>query len=142
MARALAHGRGIEVTAHEIAGLRVLVVEDDTLVALLEEEYLTDLGCVVVGCVSNVADGVAKVSDPTLELDCALLDINLQGERVFPVAEALLDRGVPFLFATGYGAAGLPPRFAGFPVLAKPFRLKALEVAISVALSLVQGGLS
>ena len=100
-------------------GVRVLVVEDESAVAMLIEAFLADLGCETsasAGCVAEALDAVAKGG-----FEVALLDFNLAGERVIPVAEALAERGVPFGFLTGYGAAALPPPFDGHPVLAKPF---------------------
>jgi hypothetical protein len=71
--------------------------------------------------------GLAIATDKALVADGAILDVNLGGEKVFPVADALADRGVPFVFATGYGTQGLAPRYAGHKVIAKPFRLEPLQ---------------
>jgi DNA-binding NtrC family response regulator len=89
-----------------LAGKRVLVVEDEYLVALEVEGVLTDAGCIVVGPFARVRDalGVAEVE----AVDVALLDVNVAGEVVFPVAHLLEERGTPFLFVTGYGQAILP----------------------------------
>jgi CheY-like chemotaxis protein len=111
-------------------GLRLLVVEDETLVAMLLEDMLTDLGCVVVGLAGTVTQGVAIARSADLALDAAVLDVNIGGERVFPVADALMARHVPFVFVTGYGAGGLDVRYAGRPTLAKPFQLRTLAEAL------------
>ncbi len=111
-----------------LAGRRVLVVEDETLVALMVEDMLTDLGCVVFASVTTVADGRRHAEAGGF--DCAVLDVNLVGERVFPVAEALRTNGIPFVFATGYGAHGVREDFANTPVLTKPYRGVDLERAL------------
>jgi CheY-like chemotaxis protein len=113
-----------------LAGLRVLIVEDEALIAMLIEDFLTDLGCVVVEVAGTLARGLEIASDRDLRIDGATLDINLGGEQVFPVADVLRSRGVPFVFATGYGVHGLIPRYAGYPVIAKPFGLEPLREAV------------
>jgi CheY-like chemotaxis protein len=102
-----------------LSGLRLLVVEDEALVAMALEDMLGDFGCVVVDVAGTLARGVALAEK--LAIDGAILDINLGGEKVFPVAERLAGRGVPFVFCTGYGCAGLPADFATAPTLAKPY---------------------
>jgi len=104
----------------KLAGLRVLVVEDEMMVSMLIEDMLSDLGCVVVGPASRLDEALdlAKAS----ELDCAVLDVNLGGQPIFPLADLLRERGRPFAFATGYGDAGLRDVDKGTPVLQKPFR--------------------
>lgn len=118
-------------------GIRVLVVEDEGTVAMMIEEMLTDLGCVVVASVARLAKAADIAS--SIEADLALLDVNIAGQLVFPVAEILRDRKIPFLFSTGYGASGLQAEFAHHPVLHKPFSLKDLEMEIIVALALTHG---
>ena|SRR5580765_5271309 len=104
----------------QLAGLRVLVVEDEMMVSMLIEDMLSDMGCVVVGPASRLDEAIElmKVS----ELDCAVLDVNLGGQPIFPLADLLRERGCPFAFATGYGDAGLRDVDRGSPVLQKPFR--------------------
>ena len=104
----------------ELAGLRVLVVEDEMMVSMLIEDMLHDLGCTVVGPASRLEDAIALVE--SAELDCAVLDVNLGGQPIFPLADLLRQRGAPFAFATGYGDAGLRDADKGSPVLQKPFR--------------------
>ena len=122
--------------ATSLEGLRLLVVEDEMLVALALEEMLGDFGCVVVDVAGTVDRGLALADK--LTLDGAILDINLGGEKVFPVAQRLAERGVPFVFCTAYGAAALPACFAKAPTLAKPYneqRLRSLLIS-----GLVGGG--
>ncbi|MFL6610751.1 MAG: response regulator [Pseudomonas sp.] len=114
------------------AGIRVLLVEDEGTVAMLIEEMLEELGCTVVASVPRLA--LAREKAGTAQVDLAILDVNLAGERVFPVAEILRGRGVPFLFSTGYGASGLPEDFAQCPVLHKPFSESELQQKIALTL--------
>jgi CheY-like chemotaxis protein len=104
----------------QFAGLRVLVVEDEMMVSMLIEDMLTDLGCQVVGPASRLDEAMQLAA--TSELDCAVLDVNLGGQPIFPLADLLRERGRPFAFATGYGDAGLREVDRGTPVLQKPFR--------------------
>jgi CheY-like chemotaxis protein len=104
----------------DLGGMRVLVVEDEMMVSMLIEDMLTDLGCKVVGPASRLDEAVALVGEA--EIDCAVLDVNLGGQPIFPLADLLRQKGVPFAFATGYGDAGLRDVDRGSPVLQKPFR--------------------
>ena len=113
-----------------LQGLRMLVVEDEALVAMLVEDLLTDLGCVVVDVAGTLEDGLIAAQTAAPSIDGAILDINLGDAKVFPIAELLLAHGVKFVFATGYGRDGLDPRYAEHAVLAKPFRRDALEKAL------------
>jgi CheY-like chemotaxis protein len=102
-------------------GLKVLVVEDEALVSMLLEAMLEDLGCAVVGPAGRVAEGLGLVQDGCDGIDVALLDVNVAGEQVFPVAEALKAAGKPFAFSTGYGDAGVGEAWRGSPSLQKPY---------------------
>src|SRR5689334_23583356 len=102
-------------------GPAILVVDDEILIAMLLEDLLLDLGCKVVGPAATVAQSLAVVEDGDPMLDGALLDINLRGELVYPVADMLTARGVPFVFITGNAMHGIDPRYAAIPALAKPF---------------------
>lgn len=104
----------------DLTGLRVLVVEDEMMVSMLIEDMLEDLGCTVVGPASRLDEAIELVK--TAELDCAVLDVNLGGQPIFPLADILRAKGAPFAFATGYGDAGLRDADKGSPVLQKPFR--------------------
>ena len=112
-----------------LTGLRLLVVEDEALVAMALEDMLDDLGCVVVDVAGTLARGVKLAAE--LSIDGAILDINLGGEKVFPVAERLVERGVPFVFSTGYDLRGVPEAFRSRPALQKPFRADALAQALA-----------
>jgi len=108
------------IDSKQLAGLRVLVVEDEMMVSMLIEDMLSDLGCTVVGPASRLDEAIELAK--TADLDCAVLDVNLGGQPIFPLADLLRERGRPFAFATGYGDAGLRDVDKGTPVLQKPFR--------------------
>jgi CheY-like chemotaxis protein len=112
-------GLGEDVSA--LQGARILLVEDEALVAMLLEDMLADNGCEVVATAPRLAEALAHAKDADLKFDLAILDLNLAGENTFSVAQALKDRGTPFVFATGYGAGGLPPEWRDRPTLQKPF---------------------
>lgn len=103
-----------------LEGLRVLVVEDEMMVSMLIEDMLSDLGCTVVGPASRLDEAIQLANATTL--DCAVLDVNLGGQPIFPLADILRANGTPFAFATGYGDAGLREEDRGSLVLQKPFR--------------------
>jgi CheY-like chemotaxis protein len=105
---------------NKLEGLRVLVVEDEMMVSMLIEDMLADLGCTIVGPASRLDEAMQLVKDA--EIDCAVLDVNLGGQPIFPLADMLREKGAPFAFATGYGDAGLRDVDKGSPVLQKPFR--------------------
>lgn len=115
------------------ASARILVVEDETLVAMLLEDMLQELGYEVVGPATHLDDAIARARDDAI--DFAVLDVNLNGLSSDPVAEILKARGVPFAFATGYGVNGIPPGFEGSRVLSKPFTLAQLEKLLEQALA-------
>ena len=123
---------GMEASA-PLAGRRVLVVEDEMMIAMLVEDMLGELGCAVVGPAHAVATALELASGEA-EIDAALLDINLGGQPVFAIADALRARGVPTIFSTGYGESGLRDVDRGAPVLQKPFRAADLETALKTAL--------
>ena len=106
-----------------LSGRRVLLVEDESMVAWLLEDMLVDLGCAVVGPAAGVNQALAMIDAEAI--DAAVLDVNLNGQMSYPVADALAARGVPFVFSTGYNKVSLPNSYQIFPVLQKPFdRLK------------------
>ena len=113
--------------AAPLQGLRVLILEDEALVAMLLEDMLGDLGCEIALTASRVAQAVAFTADPANSVDVAVLDVNVAGETSGPAAQALADRGVPLVFATGYGESGLPDAFRGRPTLQKPFGMADVE---------------
>lgn len=103
----------------DLQGRRILIVEDEALVAMLLEDALVDAGCSVIGPAANVDQALALLG--TDRPDAAVIDLNLGGETSAPVADALAEIGVPFLVATGYGAEGLPKGHEHVPVLTKPY---------------------
>ncbi len=115
-----------------LAGLRVLVVEDEGGVALLIEDMLEELGCKVVLSVATLTKALAAAN--VEDFDFAVLDVNLDGQLVFPVAEVLRNRQLPFVFSTGYGRIGVPETFRDYEVLNKPFAMRELEQKLQVAL--------
>jgi CheY-like chemotaxis protein len=98
--------------------LRILLVEDEAIIAIMIEDILADLGCEVVGPAASVADAASLVQ--TEGLAGAFLDVNLGGASIYPVADLLAERQIPFVFVSGYGAAAIEARFVGTPVLSKP----------------------
>ncbi len=112
---------------------RILVVEDESLVAMLLETILEDMGCVPIGPASSVREAHSLLAD-NADLDGALLDVNVAGTEVFPVADALVERKLPFVFSTGYGEGGLPDRYKGHPTIQKPFTEAAVRQALMSAL--------
>lgn len=96
-----------------------LLVEDEALVALMIEDMLAELGINVIASVAQL--GKASEVAASADFDVAILDVNLAGELVFPVARILRGRGVPFLFSTGYGEPSLDDEFRNAPAIAKPF---------------------
>jgi CheY-like chemotaxis protein len=115
---------------------RLLLVEDEALIALMLEDMVEGLGCAVTGVAPRVALGMSMAESG--DFDVAILDVNVAGENVEPVAERLALRGVPFVFATGYGEAGVPLRFRDRPIVAKPFRPEQLEAAIHRAVGVAR----
>ena len=110
-------------------GVRVLVVEDEYLVAVLIQEILETAGCVVSGPIPRLPEALDAVDHD--DYDAAVLDVNLAGERIDPVADALCERNVPFVFVTGYGASALPGEYCERPRVRKPFRMADLLCTLS-----------
>jgi len=110
---------------------RVLIVEDEMLVAMNIEDMLADIGCEVAGLACRLDTGLALARDGAF--DIAMLDVNLAGDLSFPIADILEERGIPYLFASGYGRKGVRDEYGTAPVLQKPFRARDLEQAIMAA---------
>lgn len=108
-----------------LTGRRILVVEDDMLIAVLIEETLQELGCTVVGPVGKLDAALRLAASEAL--DAAILDVNIRGGHVYPVAEPLRTRGIPFALASGYDDWALPAAFRDQPRLTKPFTRGELE---------------
>jgi CheY-like chemotaxis protein len=109
-------------------GLRVLLVEDEAMIRMMVVDMIEELGHRVAAEAGRL-DKALELARSS-EFDVAILDLNLNGEVIVPVAEAIQARGIPIIFATGYGAAGLPAEFGDRPALQKPFQLEALASAI------------
>jgi CheY-like chemotaxis protein len=126
-----------EIAASSLGGLRILLVEDEAMVAMLMEGMLDGLGCERVEWVASVPAALDAVKRG--EFDGALLDVNLSGTMVFPVAEALTSRKLPFVFVTGYGrTAEVHARFPHAAVLKKPFDSGGLALAIKKEIALAK----
>jgi CheY-like chemotaxis protein len=102
-----------------LRGKRVLLVEDEPIIAMSVDDMLSDLGCIVVGPALSAAEGAKLARNE--QIDAALLDINMGDGPSFPIAAILQERNIPFSFATGYGRTGLPADLGHVPVLAKPY---------------------
>lgn len=109
--------------------LRLLLVEDEALIAMMAEDLIDSLGHQVVRTASTFAEGQTACAVP--DFDAALLDVNLNGESSMALAAALKERGCPFAFTTGYGAGGIDPDHADMPVLTKPYALAELEAVLA-----------
>lgn len=105
--------------------LRVLVVEDEMTIAFMIEDMLDDLGHQVVRIAMRLAEAMDAAREA--DVDFAILDVNLDGHRSFPVADILAERAIPFAFATGYGAAGVDKPHQSRPILPKPFLSEDLK---------------
>jgi two-component SAPR family response regulator len=111
--------------AGDVAGCRVLVVEDETLIAVLIEDMLASMDCEVVGPIGKLETAIQIAQEG--KFDIAILDVTIRGGKVYPVAEHLLARGVPFVLASGYGNWALPPWLRDQRRLTKPFTAAELE---------------
>jgi CheY-like chemotaxis protein len=112
---------------------RILIVEDEMFISMLLEDLLTELGYRPAGPVVRLDEALAAARSEAI--DAALLDVNLNGKETYAVADILAGRGIPFVFATGYGAGGIPERYRHRPILAKPFRRDDLARVLAQALA-------
>lgn len=119
------------------AGKRVLVVEDELMIRMLLQDMLADLGHTLAGQAGRIEEALALAKEAAF--DVAILDVNLNGQPISPVVEILIDRGLPFVFATGYGQRGVPEAYRNSPTLQKPFQEDALAEAIEAAAPRVRG---
>lgn len=117
-----------------IAQSRILIVEDEPLIALMLADMLADLGYQVAASVTQVAEALTVLTDVTI--DIALLDVNIGAQKIDPVADLLAARGTPFIFTTGYGNAGVPANYADRAILQKPFHINDLEKILQNELQL------
>jgi CheY-like chemotaxis protein len=112
-----------------LLGLEIFLVEDEALVAALLEDMLAEFGCVLAGAAATVSEALTEIQTAT-EIDAAILDVNLGGEKVFPVADILVSRGVPIVFSTAYGPADLAERYPQARIIQKPYRPEALAALL------------
>jgi CheY-like chemotaxis protein len=109
-------------------GTRVLIVEDEAIIAMTAEDMIEEMGCVVAGVAASIPEALAHAEAGAF--DVVLLDINLNGAASTAVAELLAARALPFIFTTGYGPSGPAPGFANIPVVPKPYRADQIGLAI------------
>ena len=114
------------------------VVEDETMVAILLEDMLVELGCEVLWTANRVSKALDLVAGS--RPDAAVLDVNIAGDVVYPVAQALAARGIPFVFTTGYGARGLAESWRDRPIVQKPFQVEHLSHGLLSALGMGRAG--
>lgn len=115
------------------SGTRVLIVEDDTIIAMTAEDMLDEVGCTTAAVAGTVAEALARAQDT--EFDIALLDLNLRDEDSLAVARHLRDNGKRFIFATGYDGLPASSGFADAPVISKPYRIEQLATMIAQTLA-------
>src|SRR5215468_6957407 len=117
----------------ELTAKRILVVEDELMIRMLLEDMLSELGYTVTAEAARIDEALEAAK--SAEFDVAILDVNLNGQTIAPVAEALAARGTPFVFATGYGERGLPEAYRDRPTLKKPFQMDGLSRMLESALA-------
>jgi CheY-like chemotaxis protein len=110
-------------------GHKVLIVEDETMIAIMLEDMLDELGYGVAGVAAKTPQALELID--AVQVDAAILDLNLAGQDSYDIAAALEERGIPFLFSTGYAALAVDERYRGRPFLQKPFRQEELQKALS-----------
>jgi CheY-like chemotaxis protein len=136
LANSIAPGRKMASVAQAQPAMpakRILVVEDELMIRMLLEDMLGELGYTVTAEAGRLEEALQAAK--TADFDIAILDVNLDGEPVSPVADALVARGTPFVFATGYGERGLPEPYRDRPMLKKPFQMDGLKQMLQSALS-------
>jgi CheY-like chemotaxis protein len=111
---------------------RILVVEDELMIRMLLEDMLGELGYTVAAEAARIEEALEAAKNA--DFDIAILDVNLNGQPISPVADALVARGMPFVFATGYGERGLPEPYRDRPTLKKPFQMDGLKQMLQTAL--------
>jgi CheY-like chemotaxis protein len=122
----------------DLSGRRVLVVEDESLVTMLIQDTLAEMACELIGVASRYTDAIEMAK--SLSFDVAIVDVNLNGQTSFAIADSLAERGVPFVFATGYDKETLPAQFRAVPIVQKPFQKRHLERALRAVLTNPKGG--
>jgi CheY-like chemotaxis protein len=112
---------------------RILVVEDEYLIRMLLEDMLADLGYEIAGAVGTIAQ--ARELAASGQFDAAVLDVNVDGQEIYPVADILAKRGLPFVFVSGYGEGSLSEPYRNRPSLQKPFQAEQLKTTLAELLS-------
>jgi CheY-like chemotaxis protein len=120
---------GEKIAGRPMPNARLLIVEDEYLIRLLLEDMLTEFGCSIAAVAATLEEG--KKAAETAAVDLAILDVNIDGQQVFPIADILKRRGLPFIFITGYGARGLPNGYRDMPTLQKPFQMEDLKATLT-----------
>ena len=115
----------------------MLVVEDEAAISMLLEDMLLDFGCTVVGPAARLSTALEMAASETFEV--AILDVNVAGEPIYPVAEAIVKRNLPIVFSTGYGGAGIREPFRDRPVVQKPFSQADLKRTLLAAVAAARG---
>ncbi|MBX9820029.1 response regulator [Afipia birgiae] len=110
----------------------ILLVEDEVMIRMMVADMLEELGYTIAGEAGDIDEGIRLVQ--AVDFDIAILDVNVNGKVITPVAEAVQMRGLPLVFATGYGAQGLPEKFRDRPTLQKPFQIETLARTIEAVL--------
>lgn len=113
---------------HTLAGRRILIVEDEGIIALWIEEAVLELGCLVVGPAGTLAKALRLAREENI--DAAILDVNVRSEKTYSVAEILQSRGIPFALASGYADWSLPVNLQGEKRLFKPYTISQLETCL------------
>jgi DNA-binding NtrC family response regulator len=121
-------------TADFIQGRSILVIEDDYLVAEILVQMLEDAGSTVLGPIGWRDEALTFISRNSATFDTAVLDVNLHGQPSYPIADALIERGIKFIFTTGYGADALATAYRGYPRCEKPFQQQTLFAALTSVL--------
>src|SRR3546814_16323192 len=116
------------MTGGALEGRRILMIEDEAIVAMMLEDMLEEIGCNVTDSAASL-DKALRLAETT-DAEAAILDINLNGAEVYPAAERLAARRIPVIFATGYGRKSIPPRWQRTPILGKPVAAAELELAL------------
>ena len=120
------------MTATGLSGRSVFLVEDEVMIRMMVADMLEELGYRVAAEAGDINDAM-RLAQST-EFDLAILDVNVNGKVISPVADVIMAKGCPFIFATGYGSSGLPEQYRDRPALQKPFQLDALSTTIEAAL--------
>lgn len=116
---------------HLLENLRILLIEDEVVIAMTAEDMLEEMGCHVAAQASSFNDAMAQAIAG--DFDLALLDINLNGTMSLPIAHKLREAGKPFVFTTGYGNVGIEDEFGDVTVVTKPYTIRSLSSAIKAA---------